>query len=138
MPASEFRSAFSLYISHPDLCRARTRELPEHIPFIVTQEYVVSIIGAWHKPAETLFRDIHNILIKYMKKLVSQHFAQYPLLMSRVTYVRELVLEETRAREEVAHLLAVEGVVPGLLLGPGKRLDVRLLDHRHPPQVAGS
>ncbi|KAI0740579.1 P-loop containing nucleoside triphosphate hydrolase protein [Earliella scabrosa] len=66
---------------------ARTRELPEHIPFIVTQEYISTIITTWEQPAEVLFREVHNVLITYVKKLVVKHFAQYPLLQSRVTAI---------------------------------------------------
>ncbi len=74
--------------------RARTRELPEHIPFIVTQQYIASIIDAWQQPAVTIFREVHNILIRYVKQLVSTHFMQYPQLLSRITYVRYHVMKD--------------------------------------------
>ena len=67
--------------------RTRTRELPGHIPFVVTQDYIMSIISGWQGPAETLFREVHNILMKHVKLLIIQHFAQYPLLQSRITCV---------------------------------------------------
>ena len=47
----------------------------------------MSIISGWQGPAETLFREVHNILMKHVKHLIIQHFAQYPLLQSRITYV---------------------------------------------------
>ncbi|KAI0359461.1 hypothetical protein OH77DRAFT_1419958 [Trametes cingulata] len=64
--------------------QAITRELPHHYPFVVTEEYIKSFIAQWQRPAEALFRDVQRILIRHVKKFVSEHFSQYPLLQSRV------------------------------------------------------
>ncbi|KAI1783118.1 P-loop containing nucleoside triphosphate hydrolase protein [Ganoderma leucocontextum] len=81
---------------------ARTRELPGHIPFVVTQEYIMSIISGWQGPAEALFREVHNILVRHVRHLVAEHFAQYPLLQSRITTITTDFLtasaDETLAR----------------------------------------
>ncbi|KAI0753564.1 P-loop containing nucleoside triphosphate hydrolase protein [Daedaleopsis nitida] len=63
---------------------ARTRELPDHVPFIVTQEYITAVISAWQGPAEGFYREVYNVLIQYVKQLVAHHFEQYPLLQNRV------------------------------------------------------
>ncbi|KAH9925885.1 P-loop containing nucleoside triphosphate hydrolase protein [Epithele typhae] len=81
---------------------ARTRELPAHYPFVVTQQYIVSIVGGWLNPAEVLFREVHKILLKHVKQLVKTQFAQFPLLESRVSAIAsdfvQKSAEETLAR----------------------------------------
>lgn len=69
------------------LHRARTRELPGHVPFVVNQEYINAVTKEWMGPMEALFRDVYATLVKHVKKLIAQQFVQYPLLQSRITYV---------------------------------------------------
>lgn len=75
------------YGTHFDLLRAITRELPHHYPFVITQQYIGDFVAQWKKPYETLFREIQRVLIKHIKKFVSDQFSQYPNLMHRVQYV---------------------------------------------------
>ncbi|TBU52257.1 P-loop containing nucleoside triphosphate hydrolase protein [Dichomitus squalens] len=82
---------------------ARTRELPGHIPFVVTQEYITAIIAGWQGPAETLFREEYNILVKHVRQLVNEHFAQYPLLQSRIMTITTDFLA-TSAEQTIARI----------------------------------
>ncbi|KAI1783496.1 P-loop containing nucleoside triphosphate hydrolase protein [Ganoderma leucocontextum] len=67
--------------------RARTRELPGYVPFVVNQEYIAAITQEWKGPTAKLFHKVHATLVKHVKELIAQQFAQYPLLQSRVTTI---------------------------------------------------
>ncbi|KAI0364813.1 hypothetical protein BV20DRAFT_1029061 [Pilatotrama ljubarskyi] len=86
MPYSPSDDSRAIFIDDV-MARARqsiTRELPHHYPFVVTEQYISSFLSLWQKPAEALFREVQRILIQHVKKFVSGHFSQYPLLQSRV------------------------------------------------------
>lgn len=57
--------------------RSITRELPDHYPFVVTNEYIASIIGEWHIPAQKLFDAIYHCLLVRVKALTSKHFGKF-------------------------------------------------------------
>lgn len=72
--------------------RAITRELPDHYPFIVANEYIVAVIHKWHVPAENLFDAIQRSLLICVKTLVAKHFSKYSQggLQQRVQYVLQI------------------------------------------------
>ncbi|KAI9063947.1 hypothetical protein FKP32DRAFT_1603293 [Trametes sanguinea] len=90
--------------------RARTRELPHHYPFVVTEQYIDAFIAQWQKPTEALFREIQRVLTKHVKKFVSEHFAQYPLLLSRVhSIIAEFISDSSDyTTERLQWFLALE------------------------------
>ncbi|KAI8978167.1 P-loop containing nucleoside triphosphate hydrolase protein [Trametes punicea] len=90
--------------------QAITRELPHHYPFVVTQQYINAFIAQWQKPTETLFREIQRILIRHVKKFVSEHFSQYPLLQARVhAIVADFINSSTDATSDCLRwFLAIE------------------------------
>ena len=45
------------------LHRARTRELPGHVPFVVNQEYINSVTKECMGPIEALFRYVYATLV---------------------------------------------------------------------------
>ncbi|KAH9925891.1 P-loop containing nucleoside triphosphate hydrolase protein [Epithele typhae] len=59
---------------------AVTRELPGFFPYEVVRNYVTTIVADWQRPAENLFHDIQQTLIKHVKALIDEHFSQYPYL----------------------------------------------------------
>ncbi|KAI0764302.1 P-loop containing nucleoside triphosphate hydrolase protein [Trametes elegans] len=91
VPADDSRS---IYIDDV-MNRARqaiTRELPNHYPFVVSQQYISGFVAQWQKPAEALFREVQRTLIRHIKSFITEHFVQYPLLQSRVhTIIAEFI-----------------------------------------------
>jgi uncharacterized membrane protein YjdF len=56
---------------------ARTRELPDHHPFVVIENLVTDIIQQWEDPARELADDVHSYVSGFMNKLIAKHFAKY-------------------------------------------------------------
>lgn len=57
--------------------RAITRELPDYYPFIVSKDYILTIISKWQIPARNLFDAIQRMLINSVKELVTKHFRKF-------------------------------------------------------------
>lgn len=68
---------------------AITRELPDHYPFTVSNDYIKSIIEEWSTPAQVLFDQIQHVLMNHVKKIVAVHFSKFAHgnLQHHVTYV---------------------------------------------------
>ncbi|OBZ65815.1 Interferon-induced GTP-binding protein Mx [Grifola frondosa] len=72
--------------------KAVTRELPNHYPFVVTQEFVGQFVEMWQAPVKNLFDAVNKTLIQHLKKFIQVHFSQYPQLQNKVmTIVTEFV-----------------------------------------------
>ncbi|KAI0262179.1 P-loop containing nucleoside triphosphate hydrolase protein [Gloeopeniophorella convolvens] len=56
---------------------AVTRELPNNFPFIVKKQYIGVIVKLWNRPSQDLFDFTRRELIKRVKAIVEEHFAQY-------------------------------------------------------------
>lgn len=69
--------------------RARTRELPGHYPFVISNEYIQRIVMDWDGPARALFDEIQRTLLAQVKAIISRHFEKYVQgnLHLQVTYV---------------------------------------------------
>ncbi|KAF9807180.1 hypothetical protein IEO21_08339 [Rhodonia placenta] len=70
-------SSHAIYINQV-MDRARkavTRELPDHYPFVVYQDYITSITAKWHIPMRILFDSLQKVLNNYVKQLVAKHFS---------------------------------------------------------------
>ncbi|EKM53567.1 uncharacterized protein PHACADRAFT_197992 [Phanerochaete carnosa HHB-10118-sp] len=92
--------------------QAITRELPDHHPFIVANEYITSIICKWQLPAEKLHEAVYQCLLQRVKALTQKHFGKFSQggLHSRVTvlvvdYMKKCG-EETR--DSISWLLNLE------------------------------
>ena len=57
--------------------RARTRELPGSIPFVVQQDYIKEIVAKWSLPALAYLESVQTVLSAYVKKLVTIHFESF-------------------------------------------------------------
>ncbi|KAI0343435.1 hypothetical protein BDW22DRAFT_1170105 [Trametopsis cervina] len=57
--------------------KAITRELPDHYPFVVANEYVKEIIDQWRVPARNLYDQTQYILVTHVKDIVARHFSKY-------------------------------------------------------------
>ncbi|KAL4078952.1 P-loop containing nucleoside triphosphate hydrolase protein [Scleroderma yunnanense] len=55
---------------------ARTRELPDHYPFVVQKTYIIEFVKNWRQPALALFDAVYNILKKDVERIVDRHFAR--------------------------------------------------------------
>ncbi|PCH35504.1 hypothetical protein WOLCODRAFT_145834 [Wolfiporia cocos MD-104 SS10] len=92
--------------------KAVTRELPDHYPFVVSKDYIVSITSQWHIPTRTLFDSVQKVLNTHVKQLVAQHFSKFSQggLQQTVTIVLsdyiKICCEETAAR--ITWLLELE------------------------------
>jgi hypothetical protein len=58
-------------------CRARTRELPNHYPFVVEQSYISEVTVKWRQPALDLFEAVDQILNNHVQKIIAQHFRHF-------------------------------------------------------------
>ncbi|KAG9123954.1 hypothetical protein FRC07_013378 [Ceratobasidium sp. 392] len=56
---------------------ARTRELPNNVPFIVKRKLIKSFMDMWNGPTMTLLEDVERILSVYMRQLVDRFFKQH-------------------------------------------------------------
>ncbi|KAI0820963.1 P-loop containing nucleoside triphosphate hydrolase protein [Irpex lacteus] len=56
---------------------AITRELPDHYPFTVSNDYIKSIIEEWTTPAQVLFDQIQHVLMSHVKRIVAVHFSKF-------------------------------------------------------------
>ena len=54
-----------------------TRELPDHYPFVVANEYITSIIGEWESPAVRLYDAVYHSLLQKVKALTEKHFGKF-------------------------------------------------------------
>ncbi|CAL1711881.1 unnamed protein product [Somion occarium] len=57
--------------------RAITRELPDHYPFVVSKEYILSFVSHWEGPTRKLFTAVYQVLLSHVKALVVRHFGKY-------------------------------------------------------------
>ena len=57
--------------------RARTRELPDHYPFVVQQTFIDAVIKKWSSPAMDLCKAVHKVIFEHTQKLVKKHFASF-------------------------------------------------------------
>ena len=72
------RRLFLLLSEWPDIlsCRARTRELPDHYPFVVQKAYITEFVKQWQQPSFALFDAVYDILKKDVENIVNRHFTQ--------------------------------------------------------------
>ncbi|GJF00698.1 P-loop containing nucleoside triphosphate hydrolase protein [Phanerochaete sordida] len=57
--------------------QAVTRELPDHYPFLVANEYITSIIGKWKLPADKLYEAVYQSILHHVKALTKKHFEKF-------------------------------------------------------------
>ncbi|KAI6014082.1 hypothetical protein PISMIDRAFT_212315 [Pisolithus microcarpus 441] len=53
---------------------SRTRELPDHTPFVVQQNYISEYVEKWKTPSMILFDAVYDVLKKDLEKMVDKHF----------------------------------------------------------------
>ena len=56
---------------------ARTRELPNNIPYLVIKEFIGTYVERWDNPSRQLFELTRKELMGQVKSLVELHFSQY-------------------------------------------------------------
>ncbi|KAF9783798.1 P-loop containing nucleoside triphosphate hydrolase protein [Thelephora terrestris] len=57
--------------------QAKTRELPDNYPFIVTRKFIKEAIERWSDPSHDLFEAEYAILVERVNGMVEEHFASY-------------------------------------------------------------
>jgi hypothetical protein len=67
---------------------ARTRELPNNLPYIVKKQYIGTIVKLWDRPSRQFFELARKELNKHVKLQIEEYFSQYTYghLKQRVTY----------------------------------------------------
>ncbi|TFY61378.1 hypothetical protein EVJ58_g4548 [Rhodofomes roseus] len=90
--------------------QAITRELPDNIPFVVTESFIQKVIIRWEAPATQLFDYVEEILNAKIAEFVHAECSQYPHLEFSVsTVVADHIAERAEAtRERLNWLLALE------------------------------
>lgn len=74
-------------LSHVGSVRAITRELPDNIPFVVTEMFIHQVVARWETPAMQLFDYVEEILNKKIADFVHAECNQYPHLEFTISYV---------------------------------------------------
>ena len=67
---------FGCLISHGGY-RAKTRELPDVYPFVVTRRLIKQAIEKWAEPSYELFEAEYAILVQRVNEMVENRFASY-------------------------------------------------------------
>ncbi|EPS96653.1 hypothetical protein FOMPIDRAFT_52737 [Fomitopsis schrenkii] len=90
--------------------QAVTRELPDNIPFTVTENYIRSLTARWEAPAIDLFEGVEEILRSKITDFVHAECKQYPQLEAQISVVvLDYIAERAQAtRERIKWLLALE------------------------------
>jgi hypothetical protein len=57
--------------------RAKTRELPDNYPFVVTRRLIKQAVEKWAEPSRELFEAEYAILAERVNKMVEEHFANF-------------------------------------------------------------
>jgi len=68
--------------------RAKTRELPDNYPFVVSRMFIRDVTDKWHEPSYSLLEQVSVVLTKFVKKVIATHFGRYPGLHQKVLFVR--------------------------------------------------
>ncbi|TCD65552.1 hypothetical protein EIP91_002516 [Steccherinum ochraceum] len=85
---------------------AITRELPDHYPFVICKEYILSLISRWEIPARNLFDAVEKILLLHVKTIISKHFGSFAhggLQQHAQTVVNDFI--KMRSQETMARIL---------------------------------
>ncbi|KAI6167303.1 P-loop containing nucleoside triphosphate hydrolase protein [Pisolithus thermaeus] len=53
---------------------SRTRELPDHTPFVVQQNYIREYVQKWTTPSTILFDAVYDVLKKDLENTIDKHF----------------------------------------------------------------
>ncbi|KIO03399.1 hypothetical protein M404DRAFT_145645 [Pisolithus tinctorius Marx 270] len=53
---------------------SRTRELPDHTPFVVQHNYITEYVEKWRRPATIMFDAVYDVLKKDLENTVDKHF----------------------------------------------------------------
>lgn len=57
--------------------RAKTRELPDNYPFVVTRTLIKQAIEQWTDPSHELFEAEYAILVERVNSIVDDHFSSF-------------------------------------------------------------
>ncbi|KIK17199.1 hypothetical protein PISMIDRAFT_15324 [Pisolithus microcarpus 441] len=53
---------------------SRTRELPDHTPFVVQRNYISEYVEKWKAPSMILFDAVYDVLKKDLENMIDKHF----------------------------------------------------------------
>lgn len=59
------------------ICRAKTRELPDTYPFVVTKRFIREAIEKWADPSHELFEAEYDILVRRVNSMMDENFASF-------------------------------------------------------------
>ena len=64
----------------------RSRELPDHCPYQLLEDFANKFVTRWEAPAYTLLEEIFRTLRAHLDNIISQHFPgdTYPVLSGKV------------------------------------------------------
>jgi hypothetical protein len=70
--------------------RARTRELPDNYPFVVSKKLINDVTKLWDRPSHIFLDNVFRVLSHFVQKVLREHFGQHTQggLQQRVMCVR--------------------------------------------------
>ena len=76
-------------LSDTSMLSTRARELPDHCPFPLLEDFTNKFVEKWEAPADALLDKIFKTLGSQFDRIISQHFPDktYPVLSKRVKSV---------------------------------------------------
>jgi len=65
---------------------ARARELPDHCPYQLLEDFADKFVTTWEAPADALLEEIFSTLRTHLDRIISQHFPgdTYPVLSAKI------------------------------------------------------
>jgi len=73
-------------LSDASTLSTRSRELPDHCPYQLLEDFANKFVAMWEDPAEALLEEIFGTLRAQLDKKISEHFPSdtYPVLSGKV------------------------------------------------------
>ncbi|KAG6830083.1 hypothetical protein H0H87_009296 [Tephrocybe sp. NHM501043] len=92
--------------------RSRGWELPTHLPFDATKDYILGFTRLWNQPAVSCFQDVFATTSEFIKTLMAQHFGQFRSLEKHVAFVVQAELNrcKTETTDALTKMLELESI----------------------------
>ena len=58
-------------------CRAKTRELPDNYPFVITRRLIKQAVEKWADPSHELFEAEYTILVERVNRILNERFNSF-------------------------------------------------------------
>ncbi|KAH0580177.1 hypothetical protein H2248_001700 [Termitomyces sp. 'cryptogamus'] len=87
-------------------------ELPTHVPYDATKNYILTFTSLWNQPAIACFHDVFANTSEFIRKVMGEHFGQFKNLEKHVASVVQVDLQRFKKEtlERLAEMIELEDV----------------------------